>query len=235
MRKKRKIIYIGLIIVLVVPVILFYNAFNGNPLSKQLSKHALQQYLETEYPGADYTFSKPFYNFKDNGYNFTVKKVGDESGKEFDFNVSGNLMFTVTHDGIYYDRLDEKLMEKLGNEASESIWELIEADVPELYEITVQLEVLAGMYDEDTVWTPEFEPEQPMHVNIVIRANQLSKERLLDLTKTIQQRLKEENCEYDYIMINANAIVAEELDALQYAISFKQDTKITEKMIEQFD
>lgn len=235
MKKKRKIMYILLIIVLVVPVIFFYNAFNGNPLLKQLSKRALQDYLKTEYPGSDYTFSNPFYNFKDNGYNFTVKKVGDDSGKEFDVNVSGNLMFTVTYDGIYYDNLDEKLMGKLGNEASEFIQQLIKKDVPELIDITVQLEVLKGMYDEDTVWTPEFEPEKPMYAHIVIDANQLTKEKLVNLTKAIQHQLNEQNYSYDFITINANTIVNGEIDALQYATSFEQDTKIDEKMIEQFD
>ena len=70
--KKKKWIYILLIIILTTPMLFIYNELNGNPLTKQLSKSTLKSYLTETYPDDKFGISEPFYNFKYPGYDYTA-------------------------------------------------------------------------------------------------------------------------------------------------------------------
>src|SRR5690625_447930 len=115
--KKRKWIYIVMIIALALPVLWLHAVFNGNYVTKQLSKRTIKNYLEETYPESEYNLGKPFYNFKDGGYVFNVREIGDEEQREYEFVVVGLLGTNVHIDGIYQANLDYNLMERLGEEA----------------------------------------------------------------------------------------------------------------------
>ncbi|MFS8630057.1 MAG: hypothetical protein LOD92_02590, partial [Bacillales bacterium] len=60
--KFTKILLFAAMILLIGFVLFFYNAFNGNPVSKFLSKKELQAHLEETYPGREFTVSGGAYN-----------------------------------------------------------------------------------------------------------------------------------------------------------------------------
>lgn len=239
--KKRKWVYIILIILLALPVLFFYDAFNGNPLSKRLSKSTLKSYLAATYPEDEFRLSKPIYNFKDNGYDYDVRKVGDFSQTDYQFIVTGLFGSNVHYDAIYYENQDTQLIEKLEQQASDELTALLQKEVPEILQVTPQLEVLKGTYDADTQWTKDFKAEKPMYIHIVVDTRELSKEAILQIAKTIQKTLNVNGYAYNHTMINANILSddkEEDKDSfgyVKYAISFEKDTKLKLKQVTQYN
>lgn len=231
--KKKKWIYLIVIIILVVPVLWLYSAFNGNFITKQLSKRTLTNYLEETYPESEFNIGEPFYNFKDGGYAYEVIEIGEAQQKKYEFTVVGILGNHVHWDGIYYDNLDEALIRKLEKEASQELKEVFQEKVPEILGVSVWLEVLKGKYDSNVSWDKDFKPEEPMSIHVSIDATELTKEDVLQAAKKIQTSLQP----YDYnrVTINANAPYGEWDDwndwPLKYHISFDRDEDLKLKNI----
>lgn len=236
--KKKKWIYLMLIIIIVIPVLFFYNAFNGNPVSKLLSTSALKNHLATEYPDKEFHMKDGFYNFKISGYSYDVVQIG--SNKEYEFGVTGFLKPTVSYDGIYYANLDEPLMEKLSKEAAEEIAGLLKADVPELLNVDVQMEILKGKYDAGTKWSKDIKLEKPMYIHIVTDAAGKSKDDVVETMKTIQKALKDSGYTYDFVTINSNVQDEEftgkdQFGYVKFSGSFTEEDKIKSKDVEAYE
>lgn len=239
---KKKWIYLILLVILVGAVLFFYNAFNGNPLSKMTAKSTLKSHLEATYPEDEFVIQKAFYNFKDSGYNFYVTQVGEEQQTEYEFILTGFFGSTIHSDGIYYANQDVELIRKLQKEAGEEIMNLLQEKVPEVFVVTPQLEVLKGKYAADTHWSTDFTPEKPLYLFIAIDSREFSKEDVLQASTTIQQSLHEANISYDHVTINGN-IIDENLEevkdqpfwVVKYAVGFESNSKLTVKDIEQYE
>lgn len=233
--RKRKWWYILLIIVITLPVLFIANAFNGNPVSKQIAKITLNKYLEEEYPEDVFHVEKPFYNFKDSGYNFEVKQIGDATQKVHDFTVTGILGTEVTYDSIYYANLDQILIRNLESEANMELQQLIKKEIPEMKEVEVMIEVLKGTYPSDTTWDKDLKLEKPMYIHIILNAEDLTKESVVEKAISIQQLLNENGYEYDRVSINANLNDTPYGSYVKYGLGFERDSKIRERDVEEFE
>lgn len=236
--KKKKWIYLVLIFIIVIPVLFFYNAFNGNPVSKLLSTTVLKDHLAKTYPDKEFHIKDGFYNFKIGGYTYDVVQIGSEN--DYEFEVTGFLKPTISYDGIYYANLDEPLIEKLRKEASKEIAGLLETDVPELLNVDVQMEVLKGKYHAGTNWNKEMKLEKPMYIHIVTDAAGKSKDDVVETMKKIQNTLNENGYTYDFVTINSNVQDKEFTDKDQFGYvkfsgSFTKDQKIKSNNIEQYE
>ncbi len=118
---KKTTVYAALIVVLSAAVLFLYNAYNGNPLSKVISKGVLGSYLEEMYPEKSLRIEGGFYNFKFGEYEFQVIETGEGGPVEYEFKVRGFIKPQVDWDGIYYTHLDEPLMSRLSLEAGRSL------------------------------------------------------------------------------------------------------------------
>ncbi|GIN22466.1 YfjL-like protein [Siminovitchia fordii] len=235
---KKKWIYLALICIIIIPVLFFYNAFNGNPVSKLGSNSVLKKHLEKKYPNKEFHINDGFYNFKIGGYSYEVIQIGNE--KEYEFEVTGLFMPTVSYDGIYYDHLDEPLIEKWGKEASEEMVNLLKKDVPELLNIDVQVEVLKGKYDTSTQWNKNMKLEKPMYIHMTTDAAGKTKKDIFETMKKIQKRLNDNDYTYDTVTINSNVQDKEYTDKdefgyVKFSGSFTKEEKIKLNDIEQFE
>lgn len=234
MKKNKKWLYIILIILLATPVIFLHVAFNGNPLSKYLATRHVKAYLTETYPDEELHIKESFYNFKDSGYNFKVIKVGEESDETYDFVVGGIFSMHVDSDGIYYDNLDEDLMQKLGKEASNEIKRLLQKHDINILEVDVGMEVLQGKHSDDIVWDKNFKPEKPMHVHIAFDAEGKTTTDVLEIAQTFQEKLSTERLEYSYVTLNGNCFDQKWNEwYVEYAISFEPDEILTIKDVRQ--
>lgn len=238
---KKKWLYVLGIIVLITPVLFFYNAFNGNPLSKFVATKSLEKYLSTTYPTDEFNVKKPFYDFKMGGYTYHIVKIGDAQQRDYEFIMTGVLGTDVSWDGVYEANQDRPLITRLTNQANEKLLNLLQEKTPEITDVEVQLEVLKGRYDNKTNWDKNFKPEKPMHVHIMLDAGKLNKEDIVTKANSIQKTLNEENYNYDSVMINANIYNEEESTEpgsvwyVKYGVPFSKDTVLTIKDIEEYE
>ncbi|MBO0991707.1 YfjL-like protein [Bacillus sp. SD088] len=237
MMKKRKWIYISLILLLVLPILILYNAFNGNPLSKWIAASTLNKYLQETYPNQEFNTDKGFYNFKIGGYSFDVNKIGGEDQENYEFNVTGFFQPTVTYDEIYYANLDEPLIEKWQEEAAVELQDIFK-DIQAIVYIEVQLEVLKDSYAFQTDWDKDLQLEKPMYIHVLMDAGQLSKTELVEEMKKMQRDLESAGYTYDVVNINANLFdedLKDDQGYVKYASSFTEDQKISLRDIEEYD
>ncbi|MBS4206929.1 DUF3139 domain-containing protein [Bacillus sp. FJAT-50079] len=234
--KKKKWLYIGLLIILIVPIIFLYQSFNGNPLTKYMSKSAVKRYLSENYPEHEYHIRKDVYNFKISGYSYEVVQIGSEENYEFE--VTGLIKPTVTYDGIYYANLDMPLIEKLQEQAAAELTTLLQEPIPELTNLSVQLEVLKGTYDEATNWHKDLKIEKPLYIHMTMDVAELTKEDVLTAAKTAQKILNDEGYSYSRVSLNGNMFdLAADKDNpgyVKYAVGFEPNTNIALKQIEDF-
>lgn len=234
---KKKWIYIILIIVLVVPILFFYNAFNGNPLWKAVSTHTLKSYLKETYSQNEFNIRDGFYNFKIGGYTYEVLKIGEE-GQAYEFNVTHFLKPSVSYDGIYYENLDVPLMEKLEAEAEEELNNMLAMD--NIIDIGVQIEVLQGDYDENTNWSKDMKLEKPIYIHITTDVTNQTKENVLSDVLSLKQKLDSAGYDYDRVSFNGNLFDKSMFDKdgvgyVKYAVGFEKDTTITLKSMEEYN
>ncbi|MFK4998856.1 hypothetical protein ACI2OX_20865 [Bacillus sp. N9] len=90
---------------------------------------------------------------------------------------------TVTYDGIYYANLDLPLIEKLQEQAAAELTTLLQEPVPELTNLSVQLEVLKGTYDAATNWHKNLKVEKPLYIHLTIDVTDLTKVDVLTIAK----------------------------------------------------
>lgn len=230
--KKKRVIYSVLLVVLIGFVFFIYNSFNGNPLSKYLAQRELNTYLKETYPDQAFHISDGFYNFKFGEYSFDARQIGtDEAGTEYEFTLRGFLKPTVFWDGIYYSNLDEPLMEKLQNEAANEITELLADKLDVIANVSVQIEVLQGTYDQDVRWSKDLKIEKPLRLHMFLDSTNATREDVLIAAEIIQATLNEANYDYDHVTINGNIMdkkVTEKDDFgyVKYVVSFHKDTHL---------
>lgn len=237
---KKKWLYIIGIIVLAVPILFFYNAFNGNPVTQFVATKSLEKHLVQTYPADEFNVKKPFYDFKMGGYTFEVLKIGDAKQVPYEFLTRGALGTTIAIDGIYDANQDRPLIIKLENQAREELTILLQEKVPEIREVEAQLEVLKGTYDSDAKWSKDFKPEKPMRLYVTVDIEKLEQEDILRIANIVQTTLNESNYDYNYVNIDGNVYSETESKEsestwyVKYAISFEKDTILKLRDIEEY-
>ena len=97
---------------------------------------------------------------------FLLLELAIQIKPQYDFTVTGIFNTKVHYDGIYYANQDTRLIKKYEKEAVEELSSLLSKDVPEIIEVNVQMEILKGKYEIESVWNKEFAPEKPMYIYI---------------------------------------------------------------------
>lgn len=240
MTKKKWLYMIGIIII-VVPILFFYNAFNGNPVSKYTAAKSLEKHLEKNYPSDQFNIAKPYYDFKMEGYIIDVIRIDEDNQIQYQFMMTNPLGTTVTLDGIYHANQDIGLINKLQDQANKELKDLLKDKVTTLEEVEVQLEVLKGKYDSDTNWDKNFKPEKPMYVHIIIDSGKMSNEEVLNVANVTQKTLNDSGYNYDHVTINGSVYddgSSEDEGSTSYVIhyvSFAEDTVLKIKDVENYD
>lgn len=241
---------------LVTFVLFVYNEFNGNPISKYRAEKALQIYLAETYPDKVVRINdKGFYDFKFKEYLFKVTEVGaetteaEEVGEEEEkipnildhqFAVSGFIIPKVKLDGIRMAQLDHSLMERLGTEASEEIFQLLDQTVRNIHVVEVTMEVLKGQIENEVSWDKALPLDRPISIFIVLNSSNQETEDVYEAAVLIQQTLNEANYNYDWVNINANVINdTAQKDGLEngyvkYGLGFDKGEQIKMKKIKEF-
>lgn len=235
MMTKKKLIYSFFIVVLTGGILLLYNAFNGNPISKFLAKKELKTYLAETYPDEEFYIEDGFYNFKFGSYDFNVVLIGEEDA-EYEVTLTGFIKPEIWYDDIYDSRLDEPLIEKLSREASEEVLELLEKEVDHIVALDVEIEVSQGTYPKDTSWNKSLTLEKPLNFFIVLDSTTKTKEDTLQSAIAIQTLLNEARYDYERVTINGNILDEEgkeiaDTGYVKYALSFGPNTKLKIKDI----
>lgn len=107
MSRKKKILKIAAFItaiVLIVGVIVFANAFVGNPVSKLLAKRAAEKYIDENLPDSDYSIHGMFFDWKSSGcYRvFLTSPSNIDGGFDLLVNMAGVIVYD-TYEGYVID------------------------------------------------------------------------------------------------------------------------------------
>ncbi|MEC1262743.1 hypothetical protein P9D34_20425 [Bacillus swezeyi] len=236
---KKKLLSSVLILLLVSFVLAAYNAFNGNPVSKQLSKTALEHYLTDRYPEKNLRIDEGSYNFKFAEYTFEVTDISDQKRSEpYVFSLRGFIKPEVYADGIYDENLNEPLMERLGSEASKEIKTLISKSINNVEDVDVYLEVLKEKIKDDAKWEKSIHLNGPMQIHILLDAANADRESVYNTSKKIHRLLNKEGYDYEYVSINANIfdgedVKDEDIGYVKYSTSFEKNTDIKLRDVEE--
>ncbi|MBP3040654.1 hypothetical protein J9303_14275 [Bacillaceae bacterium Marseille-Q3522] len=236
MKKYKNPFFVILLCLLVGFVLYVYNAFNGNPISKAISKKVLTNYLSSQYPDEEFRIDDSFYNFKFSEYSFTVLAIGGnkkdvEGPDEFQCTVRGFINPEIQFDGIRYSRLDNALMERLSSEAELEISTVLEETGIQTKEIDVFLEVLKGQFPETITWDKHLQLDRPIDIFIRMDATEINKEEMYNLAKRIQETFANEGYEYQSVTINGNVIgdhIAKypDIGYVKFSITFTENSRM---------
>lgn len=164
-------------------------------MNKNKAKENLEAYLEENYPDMDYEFKgSAKYVSIDDSYRFkvlTVNPLGVETSYIFD--VYNYEPFAVFNDTIHKARIDKESSQKLNAEAEQYIKKLLQTKVPELDQVDTDVEV----YNNDAAkWTPQLKTPKPILIMLEIEKGDLTKQQMLEQSKTMQQLLNDESIDY---------------------------------------
>lgn len=238
--KKTKMLLIVAMVLLISVVFYLYNGFNGNPISKYLSKKELQAYLEETYNDKEFAVRDGVYNFKVSGYEFTVAEIGstdaDGNVMEYEFTVSGFLNPKVDRDGIYEANLDHQLASYLNEQIVKELSPLLKEKVETFYHMECYIEVLKGKYPDDVKWSKELELEKPIDFFIQLNSTNQSAEEFFKASQEIKKIIDKQGYDYNTIMFNGSGFFLEGeesySDYLKYSISVEKDEEFKKKELE---
>lgn len=214
---KKKLFFVVLLVVIIGFVLFLYNAFNGNPISKYISKEVLEDYLEETYFDQELQIKEGFYNFKFSEYQYSVIEVGstDEEGnvKQYEFKVRGFFNPTVSWDGIYYENLDHEMANRLSKQAHQEISPLLSEKMDTIHLVEIQLEVLKGKFEDDVKWSKELALDKPMEIFVQLDSTEQTKEDFLSAARKVKNILDEQGYEYESVLYNGSGFDMEGLKA----------------------
>lgn len=220
---KKKILYSVIAVSLIGFVLFSYMQLNGNPIDKHKAHESLEEFLEQTYPDMDYEIKRSTdYGWVEGTFHFNVVKK--ESGIEtiYEFMVSAIEPYEVYRDAIHDSKVDKKASEKLNAEAEQYILATLQKKVPEIDGVSTDVEVYNN---ESSEWTPQLKTPKPIHVMLGIERGDLTKEQMLEQSKTIQQELNSESINYYMAEAGYHSVVDGEEDYLY--VSFTPEQKLT--------
>lgn len=235
---KLKLIFVVLLVVLIGFVFFLYNTFNGNPVSKMISKKVLENYLEETYPDQEFRINEGYYNFKSSNYDYEVIEMGaaDKEGNvmEYEFYISGFFKPTVSWDGIYYENLDEQLASRLSEEAQQEISQLLSPKIDTLYLVDIGIEVLEGTFEDDIKWSQELPLDKPIEIFIQFDSSEQTKEDFFSAAKKAKSLIDKQQYKYKFVVFNGSGFEKQGVDEyLKYYLRVEPDEVVKMKAIEE--
>lgn len=223
---KKKLLYGGIAVLLIGAVIFAYIQMSGNPIEKNKAKESLEAYLEENYPDMDYKIKQSAdYGWSDATFRFTVVEQ-DSAAVETTYKIYVSAMepYEILGDTIHFSKIDKEASSKLNAQAEEHILTLLQKKVPEVESVSTDVEVY---HDGADKWTPELETPKPMLIMLEIEKAELTKDQMLQQSKTIQQELNGESINYYMAEVGYRSVVDGE-EIYDY-VSFAPDQKLTLK------
>jgi hypothetical protein len=199
---KKKIFLSILLVVLIGLIFTLYNAFNGNPVSKYITKQALETYLEETYPEKEFTIKKGMYDFKWASYYYRVVEIGNAA--EYEYRVKGFIKPEIMYDGIHQEYLDVTLSERLSKQARLEISPLLTSQVRYIQDVGISLEVLKGKYDSNVTWNKDLQVDKAMRITVKFNSTNQSEDDFYHAAKNVKKILDEHGYRYDAINFNGN-------------------------------
>lgn len=178
---KKKIGLLVILIFLIVFVGGVYNAFNGNPISKYITKVKIESYIEDKYKDKDYYIVDMGYNFKFGTY---YAQVESRSSNIY-FNIEGKT------NGVRYDEMDSnnvlddyKLMNKFEKAIKEEIEKVISEECSYVSVIT---RIVQNKYEKNKDFSLDMDDE--FYIQIMLKDN-VTDEVLIENTYEINEKVK---------------------------------------------
>lgn len=175
--KATKILFALLGLTLIGILVFFYTAFNGNPIRVYLTRGQVKSYLESTYPGVEFTEITSFYNFKSSNYDGRATAKTEPPVKVY---------INQYRKGVFSDNLVEA---KIEAQAIAETLPLIAAMFPDK-QVSVMLK-----FDNEALGYPittNFSKDLPLEVLVDMRWSGpvITKEEFVDQVLEINQRLK---------------------------------------------
>ena len=211
--KKKKWIYLAIILFITIPVLFLTVSFNGNPISKWRATITANAFLEETYPDGRYRIDAKGYNFKDSVY--TVHYARFDNGQEWDYSLSiGPHLWPTKIDSVYlhFSSMDEPLSEQFSLEGTTYIKTLIQQVISDAnvgYRIDIPMDVI-----DDKTWSPALPAEFPVTINITKPFHNESAEQFIDYAKSVQKILAQN--EIHYTKMYMSSTIEEKINGVQY-------------------
>ncbi len=242
---KKKLFYITLLTIIALFILSAYNAFNGNPITKYMSKKTVERYLKETYPNETIRITEGSYNFKFSSYNFHVLVIGDsdnkeDSPKEYTIDTRGTINPKVRYDEIYYSRIDEELCDRLSKEAAAELSLILNKEIPNIKNLYVLVEVLKGQLPSNTAWSKDLVLAKPISLDLVFDSSKENKEDFFKSCESIQKLLASNGYKYSNVNINGNGFdkdlgAKDEFGYVKYAFSFDMKDKLEIKSVKELN
>lgn len=146
-----------MIIGLIVIALLIVNEFTSNPYAEHRAKVKLQTYLNEKYPDRSFEVTDGKYHLKEDLYSFTVSnKFADN--ENYSFKIENGQQYAVVQDNLKESEIDEESSKRLSIEASNSLKQLVESQIPYVKSVTAAVRVVKRSDGiEYAKWQPSFE------------------------------------------------------------------------------
>ena len=221
---KKKIIYGGIVILLIAAVVFAYIQMSGNPFEKNRAKESLESFLEQTYPDMDYEIDRSAeYEWTDGTFRFSVVEkapIGVET--TYMIYVSAFEPYEILGDTIHASKIDKAASEKLNAEAEQYILALVQEKVPEIDGVSTDVEVYRN---EAMEWTPQLKTPKPILIMMGIEKGDLTNEQMLEQSKAVQQQLNGKSIDYYMAEVGYQSMVDGE-EIYDY-VSFGPEQELT--------
>lgn len=129
------------------------------------------------------------------------------------------------NDTIHKSSIDQEASQKLNAEAEQYIKMLLQTKVPEVDQVDTDVEV----YNNDaTAWSPQLKTPRSILIMLEIEKGDLTKEQMLQQSKTIQQLLNDESIDYYLTEAGYRSMVNEEENYEYVSFTPEQELTITD-------
>lgn len=232
---KKKWLSLIFIIAIVAFIIYFYISFNGNLITKKLAEKTADDYISSVFPDGSYLIEKGYYNFKDDAYEFPIKRYEDfaTSPLKYHLSVQG---FWGNHVQNFYldiDDIDEAIQERFSEQSIATVREALGEPLASSAEIFTFIEVPKGKYASDVQWSKELDDNRSHILTINIDAQGMTEDTFLAQAHYIQKALATATIPYKEVNFFANKKEtiednghSYELTTTIYSVRFSADEEV---------
>lgn len=224
---RRVWMFIGLVVIL----LLIVNHFTSNPYAEYRAKLKLETYLNEKYPDRSFDITDGKYDYKNDLYSFSVKNKY-EKGETYSFKIEDGQEYKIVVDRLKESEYDEEASKRLSLEASNSLKEIIELQIPTVKSVTAAVQVekrTDGI--EYAQWQPAFEDgNEKFAAKILmdIDVTGMDEKDMYAISNQIYQILQQENVNYSSATLTGYKVGGETGEKswdYEYKLEFEKEKK----------
>lgn len=225
-KKARRIWFVvGLVIV----ILLIINHFTSNPYEKYRANIKLETYLDKKYPILSFDIANGKYDRQKNVYKFDVTNKNN-ADEVYQFEVENGDGYKILHDTVMENEVDETASSRLSLEASNNIKEMLVTEVPNVKNVTADVEVLK-QEDRYPLWTPTFDngkKQSAARILIDLDVSGMSKKDMYELSDKVYNILTKEDVNFSSATLTGyktEGNTGEKKWRYQYKLAFTKEEK----------